>query len=352
MSLLFESVIDITRDGLSPQVFDNPKSDNPTLKHDVLHKIRHDVGRISADVQVENYFIKGSILTNQWTRNADIDIFIQIDSTLTDDELRDLLYDTWSEIDDSYEEGISHPFQYYLSSKSYDFDNTEAAYDVENLEWIKKPTTKSIDIDDYMSKYRKYVSKFADYSEELRRDVIDYEILKEIPRDDVKGIEGMANSQLERIESDIIDYLDTYAEVRDMRQAAFSGDMTPAELKQYGVKSKLPGNVIFKFIERYHYQDLAKKLRAIIGKDKELDEREYEELNKILKTKLTNETTSFKSVFKPHTKGRGDMQHKAKHRQQDMSAGLKGIGDRKSLKLVPDYVRHSPLKAEREVDND
>ena len=59
------------------------------------------------------------------------------------------------------------------------------------------------------------------------------------------------------------------------RRDLFNRPMTPQEIKKYGVAHKLPKNVIFKYLEKYHYITFMKKCKDILddGKvtDKEID---------------------------------------------------------------------------------
>jgi hypothetical protein len=102
-------------------------------------------------------------------------------------------------------------------------------------------------------------------------------------------------------------------------------------------------------LKRYHYLDLYRRIKKIIGSDGVLTQDEYEELNRVIKTKLTNEKTSFKNLF-GQTKGRKEMQHKPRHRQQQDNAGMLGHGTRKSLNLMPDYQRKDPRKSEGNIN--
>lgn len=337
---LFESVVDEVLKHYSPYVFKNPKSNIPIIRKDLREKIINDIKLINKEVKVIDYFIKGSILTKQWNTNSDIDIFVRVDKAYNKESLKELLAPVLSQIDDKKFKDIPHPLQYYITNQPYNFENTEAAYDLKNNEWIKRSQSKKINVDEYLDEFNEYVQKFSDFSEELRRDVIDYEILKDLPNDYLKDIQKKVDSKLKEIENSLNDIIELYKDIKSERNDVFSTNMTPTEIKKYGIKTKLPGNVVFKMIERYHYLDLAKKIKKIIGSDKKLSQNEFEELNKYLKTRLTTEKTSFKSIF-GLTKGRKDLQHKPRHRQQQDNAGMIGHGDRKSLNILPKYQRHS-----------
>jgi len=295
---IFESVIDQSLESYSKFVFDDHKINNPKLKDRIRQKILDDVNLINKKISVTEFFIKGSILTKQYTKDSDIDIFVRVNSGLyTEDQLKILLKPIWDEIDETYIKGVPHPFQYYITKEKYNTDNTEAMYDVENDEWIKRSSSKSINIDEYIDDFKKHVDQFSDFSEELRRNMIDYEILKDISTEDLAGLKLKLNKELMELNRNISDLSEVYDEVRDMRNRSFSKEMTPSEIKKYGIKTRLPGNVVFKLLERYYYLDLYKKIKNIIGDDNKLSHNEFEQLNAVLKTRLTSEKTSFKNLF-------------------------------------------------------
>ena len=93
--------------------------------------------------------------------------------------------------------------------------------------------------------------------------MIDYEILKDISTEDLAGLKLKLNKELMELNRNISDLSEVYDEVRDMRNRSFSKEMTPSEIKKYGIKTRLPGNVVFKLLERYYYLDLYKKIKNI-----------------------------------------------------------------------------------------
>ena len=57
--------------------------------------------------------------------------------------------------------------------------------------------------------------------------------------------------------------------------------MTPDEIRSYGIKNRLPKNVIYKMLEKYHYLKFYKKCKKIledgIVTDKEVKDLEIHE---------------------------------------------------------------------------
>ena len=70
----------------------------------------------------------------------------------------------------------------------------------------------------------------------MKRDIIDYDELSELKPGDIKDLEKRIKSKLEEIEKDIQDIVDIGDTVDAERRAAFDTDMTPDEIRQYGIQ--------------------------------------------------------------------------------------------------------------------
>ena len=75
---------------------------------------------------------------------------------------------------------------------------------------------------------------------ELKRDVIDYDDLTELEPRDVKDIKDRIESKVQEIKKDLQDIIDIGDTVDAERRAAFDKDMTPDEIRAYGIKNRLP----------------------------------------------------------------------------------------------------------------
>ena len=101
--------------------------------------------------------------------------------------------------------------------------------------------------------------------------------------------------------------------------------MTADEIKKFGRKTHLPGNVIFKFLERYYYMHLIKHIKDIIGDDEKADEDEVDDIRDLMLRGESFESLTSKAVG---VNGVGP-----RTRQQ---SGFTGMG-RLHQNIVPDY---------------
>ena len=74
----------------------------------------------------------------------------------------------------------------------------------------------------------------------------------------------MIRNKLDEIEDSIQSIIDTVNQVIQDRQDAFQSDMSPEEIREFVRKHKLPKNVIYKMLEKYHYLKFYKKCKDIL----------------------------------------------------------------------------------------
>jgi hypothetical protein len=198
--------------------------------------------------------------------------------------------------------GTKHPINYYFitDKKTYDDQNkkADAVFDIGKNKFIKRPDDFTFDVNLYVKEFERKVQELDVIKGELKRDIIDYEELKGLTPNDVLDIQDRVNSKLEEIEDDIQQIIKIGDNVEVERRAAFDTDMSPDEIRQYGIKNRLPKNVIYKMLEKYHYLKFYKKCKQILddGKvtDAEIDSLKVESVA-LDKIKLTT-TRWFKDV--------------------------------------------------------
>ena len=268
-SILSEAVIDWTRSTLDPDIFTKDE-DEYEMRSDVSNFIKTIVDRVDRDVvDVKDWFVKGSLLSFQWRDTTDLDILIEIDKSTTDEERDRLQNQVDDEIGEILVPGTEHPLQIYLNQGQYNPVNADGIYYPDFRErgwehgWIKGPYNISINVGDYMSKFQKVAAMIDTTTGELKRNIIDYELMRELPKSEVKGIEKAMSEKLIDIEDAVEEIVSQYNHLRDFRHRAFSDEANPAEIARYGSRNELPDNVIFKLLERYYYLKWMRELKQI-----------------------------------------------------------------------------------------
>ena len=285
-----ESIIDIPRQTYAPGVFDNNDTEDPKLKISVLNMITAQFEEFEKEYPILDYSLIGSILTKRYRNDADLDINVLFDvpeEKREEERLRlskkYLSAKNPDNIQGKLIPGTKHPVNYYFitDKKTYDDQNekADAVYSIKGQKFIKRPEDFEFNPNLYMRDFQRQVDKIDILKGELKRDIIDYDELSELKPGEIKDLEKRTQNKLSEIEKSIQDLTDIGDKVDAERRAAFDTDMTPDEIKTYSIKNRLPANVVYKMLEKYHYLKLLKKCKKILDdgevSDDEIDSLKY-----------------------------------------------------------------------------
>jgi predicted nucleotidyltransferase len=289
---ILESIIDIPRRTFAPAVFDDADTKNPKIKPSVKKLIDEQIKEFEKEYPVLKVSLIGSILTKRYRNDADLDLNVLFDVPKEkQEEERVRLSQQYlsaknpNNIQGKLIPGSKHPINYYFitDQKTYDDQNkkADAVFDIETNKFIKRPDDFVFDPDLYVKEFERKVQELDVVKGELKRDIIDYNELKELTTNDVLNLQEKIKDKLEEIEDSLEDIVRIGDTVDAERRAAFDKDMSPDEIRQYGVKNRLPKNVIYKMLEKYHYLKFYKKCKKIledgIVTDKEVQDLEMHE---------------------------------------------------------------------------
>ena len=290
--VLKDSIIDIPRRTYALAVFDDADTNEPKIKDSVKKIIDDQLKEFEKEYPVVKTSLIGSILTKRYRNDADLDINVLFDVPAEkQEEERTRLSQKYlsAKSPDSIQgkliPGSKHPINYYFitDKKTYDEQNkkADAVFDIDTNSFIKKPDDFVFDPDLYIKDFEKKVQELDVVKGELKRDIIDYKELKELSTNDVLNLQEKIKDKLEEIQDSLEDIVKIGDGVDAERRAAFNKDMSPDEIRQYGVKNRLPKNVIYKMLEKYHYLKFYKYCKEILEDgvvtDKEIDDLQVHE---------------------------------------------------------------------------
>ena len=277
-----ESIIDTPRITYAPGVFDDIDTPDPKIKASVKKLIDAQIKDFAKEYPVIKIGLVGSILTKRYRNDADLDINVLFDvpkDKREDERIRlskqFLSASNPDNIQGKLIPGTKHPINYYLitDSKTYQDqeDKADAVFDYRNNKFSKRPEDYTFDMNLYLKDFQKKVDEIDVVKGELKRDIVDYDELKELKAGDIKNLQDKVNGKLKEIEKDIQDIINIGDTVDAERRAAFDTDMSPDEIKTFSIKNRLPKNVVYKMLEKYHYLKFWKKCKKILDDDKVTD---------------------------------------------------------------------------------
>ncbi len=319
---LKESIIDIPRKTYARGVFDKADTPNPVLKPSVKKMALDGIKTFEKFGKVVKYTLIGSILTKQYRADADLDINILFDipgSKAEQEKVHDEIREYQAEINGKNIPGTEHPINYFSIIDPVTFnkarDMADGTFDIDTNKWIKKPEPGTFEPEKYVTDFQKRVSEIDVVKGELVRDMIDYEELKDLTNADIENLSGLVSKKLAEIKDSINTLIDIGDKTIADRKDAFSIDMSPDEIRKFGVKNRLPKNVIYKMLEKYHYLKFFKKLKEIM-EDGKISPDELKSLSKIKEAKGRSIAFTF-GRFNPPTIGHEKLINKVVQQRTD-----------------------------------
>ena len=281
-----EAVIDVPRQSYATGVFSNPEDKDPKIKPEIIGQIMKQFTEFKKEYPILDYSLIGSILTKRYRDDADLDINVLFDVPKEKQEEERLRLSQKflsaknpDNIQGKLIPGTRHPINYYFitDKETYDDQNkkADAVFDIGKNKFIKRPEDFEFDPALYVKDFDKKVQELDVIKGELKRDIIDYKELKGLTTNDVLNLQDKVKDKLDEIEYDIELIIKVGDKVDAERRKAFDSDMSPEEIRQYGIKNRLPKAVIYKMLEKYHYITFYKKCKKILDDgivtDKEID---------------------------------------------------------------------------------
>ena len=317
-----ESIIDIPRKTYAPGVFDKADTPKPTLKPSVKKQVLDGIKTFEKFGKVVKYTLIGSILTKQYRDDADLDINILFDipgSKAEQEKVHDSIREYQGEINGKTIPGTKHPINYFSIIDPATFskarDMADGTFDIDTNKWIRRPEPGKFEPEKYVADFQKHVSEIDVVKGELARDMIDYEELKGLTSSEIDNLSKLVSDKLDEIKDSINTLIDIGAKTIANRKDAFEKDMSPDEIRKFGVKNRLPKNVIYKMLEKYHYLKFFKKLNEIM-EDGKITPDELKSLSKIKEAKGRSIAFTF-GRFNPPTIGHEKLINKVAQQRTD-----------------------------------
>ena len=222
-----------------------------------------------------NQYLIGSIASFNWRPTSDIDVTLVV-RTSEVEPLRERV----NGINGQPLLGTAHPVNFFVTD-GFDVRNADAIYDLSSHVWVKGPVDVHVGVADFMGRFRESVTASDVAKAELTRDLIDYDILKGMTRNQRADLDGQLKSKIREIDDDVRVIVDQYKTVKGLRKLAFA---TPpakgADINDFASKNRAPANVLYKLYERYHYNQLAVELLKVRPVDSESDVEKVKDIVK------------------------------------------------------------------------
>lgn len=257
------SVIDYKRKHLAPTIWEDYRL-RPQIRSYILGLIKKNFpGFIGS-------FILGSITTRRYSKSSDMDINVIIPKKLDLEPYRNIAKAL-------NKERIKYPgsphvitfFVVHPVDKKDAIQKTTGAYDLVADKWLKRADNIGANPKQMESIFQRQIKDVDIALGELSRDVKDIKLIieafREVPDSEKQKILQEIESKKKEVEDDLWELTAEYDEFHKARVKSFKKELSSDQYaaKKHLYNQTLPGNVIFKMMERYGYRDLLERLRDI-----------------------------------------------------------------------------------------
>ena len=296
---MFESSIDFPQAGLPKEIWDKD-GDSYVLKPSAESKIKSAL-KLYKDVDLEGLakeiHVVGSLGTNQWQEDSDLDVHIvpAEDKIEGDPEaLQRAVRQFYAGIKgDAARMVDKHPIEVYIQLNPTQEMVGDALYNMTTKEWHKGPTEVDKDFNPYdeykgiLDTIRDVVGDTDKAMGELKRDVIDYDVIKnaisKMPKETKAKLKETLQAKLAEIETDIEELMKDKKEWAERRKQS-SVPTTPEQALddlEY-IKKWKDENAIFKFLNRYQYMRLIGDMEEMMKDGEGIDDDDVKKLKTML----------------------------------------------------------------------
>ena len=301
---LLESSIDYPRDTLCPEIWDlEEDSKKPQIKEEVKEKILETLkkfkGGFDLNDAIQGVRVVGSIDSNRWDDDSDIDVHLTLDKkkipkTKSDDDWQKTIIKWFADNRDEIDGWIAetHPIEVYWQFNLFQDFASEGAYDLLTDTWLVPPRIVDMDYDPY-DDFKRVRENLKDTFEELdldfgelRRDVIDYETMQEaigrLSSESKDKLKTKMEEKLEEIDEEVHDLILKKKEIADERKAASQPSNEEEAKKMRDDREWIEKNARFKFLDRYGYLQMISDLQKTYETKDGLAKKDIEKVSDIL----------------------------------------------------------------------
>lgn len=279
LEFITESVIDPHNERLAPEIFgdDQPPRLKPIVRAQIQRGIQHI--ETHAGVKVVDYRLIGSILTHRYSDDSDLDINVLIQGDLNN------AVKVVSQLSGRPVPGSPYVVNFHVLNHKdvWDAANNDAdgVFNVEENKFERTPKDLPFDVTLYWKDFSRIASTIESLSKRLKALTLDYASLRRANNNDLKHLRTLTIQKLRDLKSTAVSLVDIYKIIKTYRNNVFAKELTQNDIIRYGDKNRMPANVIYKLLEKYHYMKLLDSITKIIGHDGTLSAAEIRELRGI-----------------------------------------------------------------------
>ena len=297
-----ESILDEPKESLDPAVWqEQPNGSKPILTPEALKKLSLAVDWVQEKYRFNNLsvFIIGSICSNSWSENSDIDIDFCATGATKDDSDEDAVKEFgWAFKKDFIENYIekfpadskigTHPFEVYFNPNPFQCFMSVGCYNFLEKKWEVGPQTKGVGFDPISEYYADAMKQVDKILKDIRAKIFELYELAFVAKKSKD--QSFQKEQVKEIYKKLEKASNLFKTMKKVR----SNFQKPAKSKEEALKRREDRkqhvvDAAFKFLEKFGYIQILKDMIAVYDKFQNNEEVEDAQLiNTILQSVKDN----------------------------------------------------------------
>ena len=352
-----ESILDEPKESLDPAVWqEQSNGSKPTLTPEALKKLSLAVDWVQDKYKFNNLsvFIIGSICSNSWSENSDIDIDFCATGATKDDNDEDAVKEFgWAFKKDFIENYIekfpedskigTHPFEVYFNPNPFQCFMSVGCYNFLEKKWEVGPQTKGVGFDPVSEYYADAMKQVDNILKDIREKIFELYELAFVAKKSKD--QSFQKEQVKEIYKKLEEASNLFKTMKNVR----SNFQKPAKSKEEALKRREDRkqhvvDAAFKFLEKFGYIQILKDVIAVYDKFQNNEEVEDAQLiNTILQSVKDNMSLQ-------HLQDSEDQEFA--HRLQEADNLDEGVGNLVKVSVVaammaiPNLLPAAPLAKE------
>jgi len=293
-----ESLIDFAQPDLDLQIWNKNSHSHYSLAPSVEAAIMKFIGSYpSGDILAGAMELRviGSITTNQYLEDTDIDVHIVPKDPTLWDEKKVWGVKRWFDSNREKQQAFisKHPIEIFIQVNSAQDLLSPGVYNINTKQWLKGPKVVPEDYNPYedfsdiATELKSSVGAADLFIGELRRDVIDFETIQKavnsMSSENKQKFLVVLEDKLQEIEDDIQNLYRKRKEWVDTRRGSSRPETPEQALQDIELAKKWKNtDALFKFINRYKYLSVISDLQKVVKDDEDVSPEDVNVIKNII----------------------------------------------------------------------
>lgn len=289
-----ESILDTPKEGLDQLVWTKKEDGTYTLTDFARTNIGFIVEYVKKTFKLQNVSVRiiGSITSNQYSEDSDIDLHFSFNG-LTEDNSEEFNKVLRADFDENFKDIYTgkdkvgeHPIEVYFQANPYQDMMSIGCYDFIGDVWMVGPDLKPLDFDPYSEFYDEDMEYVRDVVKDIRVNMLDcYELATVIGN---SQDEKFKTEQYESLKEKLKKSVDVFMAAKQCRKLYSSPTSVEDALEKRNSRKWKIADSAFKLLDKFGYIKILKKFSSIDEVIKEHPDTDIDSVAKSIITSVQN----------------------------------------------------------------